>query len=68
MPKGVPSIPAMALGLVKDYTSGHGVICQQTYAQPDAVCRAELRGLIPQRQGSSTVQYNVIRLLGQRCT
>ena len=35
MPKGVPSIPAMALGLVKDYTSGYGVICQQTYAQPE---------------------------------
>ena len=28
MPKGVPSTPAMALGLVKDWKSGCGVICQ----------------------------------------
>ncbi len=32
MPKGVPSIPAMALGLVKDWKGNGAVICQHTYA------------------------------------
>ena len=35
MPKGVPSITAMALELVKDWKGNCAVICQQTYPQEE---------------------------------
>ena len=57
MPEGVPSIPAMALRLVKDWKTGVGVICKQTYVQTE-VCVTV----------TCTVQFNAIRVTGLRCT